>query len=75
MPKQQKKQRKQKDLAEKKLLDCNDVFADIINAVVFQGKSVIRPEDLREVHPVSAYSEALGKGKDDTLLFGCGKPE
>ena len=57
MPKQQKKQRKQKDLAEKKLLDCNDVFADIINAVVFQGKPVIRSEDLREVHPVSAYSE------------------
>ena len=57
MSKQQKKQRKQKDLAEKKLLDCNDVFADIINAVVFQGKPVIRPEDLREVHPVSAYSE------------------
>ncbi|MBO5555180.1 MAG: Rpn family recombination-promoting nuclease/putative transposase [Solobacterium sp.] len=57
MSKQQKKQRKQKDLAEKKLLDCNDVFADIVNAVVFQGKPVIRPEDLREVHPVSAYSE------------------
>ena len=57
MPKQQKKQRKQKDLAEKKLLDCNDVFADIVNAVVFQGKPGVRPEDLREVHPVSAYSE------------------
>jgi hypothetical protein len=57
MQKKQQTQRKQKDLAEKKLLDCNDVFADIINAVVFQGKPVIRPEDLREVHPVSAYSE------------------
>ena len=57
MQKKQQTQRKQKDLAEKKLLDCNDVFADIVNAVVFQGKPVIRPEDLREVHPVSAYSE------------------
>ena len=57
MQKKQQTQRKQKDLAEKKLLDYNDVFADIVNAVVFQGKPVIRPEDLREVHPVSAYSE------------------
>ena len=57
MSEQQNTQRKQKDLAGKKLLDHNDVFADIVNAVVFQGKPVIRPEDLREVHPVSAYSE------------------
>ena len=60
MPKQQKKQRKQKDLVEKTLLDYNDVFADIVNAVLFHGEPVIRPEDLEEVHPVSAYAGEKG---------------
>ena len=57
MSEQQNTQRKQKDLAGKKLLDHNDVFADILNAVVFQKEQAIRPEDLQEVHPVSAYGE------------------
>ena len=57
MVKEQQTQRKQKDLAEKQLLDCNDVFADIVNAVVFQGKQIIKPKDLREAHPVSSYRE------------------
>ena len=57
MVKEQQTQRKQKDLAEKQLLDCNDVFADIVNAVVFQGKQIIKLKDLREAHPVSSYRE------------------
>ena len=57
MTKEQQTQRKQNDLAGKQLLDHNDVFADILNAVVFQGKQIIKPKDLREVHPVSAYGE------------------
>lgn len=38
----------QKDLTEKILMDHNDVFADIINGLVFEGKQVIKPNDLCE---------------------------
>jgi hypothetical protein len=38
----------QKDLAEKLLEDYNDVFADIINALLFDGKIVVLPEELHD---------------------------
>lgn len=34
----------QKDITEKRLEDCNDVFADIYNGLVFEGKKVLDPE-------------------------------
>lgn len=34
----------QKDAAEKILEDYQDVFADILNVLVFQGKQVVKPE-------------------------------
>ena len=34
----------QKDLTEKILEDYNDVFADIINGLIFDGKQVITPQ-------------------------------
>lgn len=37
----------QKDLAEKVLLDYNDVFADIVNVLLFHGKQVISPDELQ----------------------------
>ena len=33
----------EKDLTEKILEDYNDVFADIMNALVFKGKDVVGP--------------------------------
>lgn len=39
---------KQKDKAEKLLEDHNDVFADIVNGALFEGKKVVRQEDLRD---------------------------
>ena len=36
----------QKDLTEKILEDYNDVFADIINGLIFDGKQVITPQSL-----------------------------
>jgi hypothetical protein len=34
----------QKDIVEKNLEDYNDVFADIVNALVFKGKQAVRPQ-------------------------------
>ena len=39
---------KEKDIAEKALESCDDVFADIINVLVFGGRRVVRPEDLTD---------------------------
>ena len=36
----------QKDITEKVLEDYNDVFADIINGLLFGGEQEIKPEDL-----------------------------
>ena len=35
-----------KDLTEKILEDYNDIFADIVNVLVFKGKQRIKPETL-----------------------------
>ena len=40
----------EKDIAEKTLEAYNDVFADIINVLLFDGKQHIREEELEEVH-------------------------
>lgn len=47
--------RTQKDLTEKILADYNDVFADIVNVLLFHGKQVILPEDLENVKDRSQY--------------------
>ncbi len=38
----------QKDLSEKALLSFNDVFADICNAFLYDGKFTVRPENLQD---------------------------
>lgn len=45
----------QKNLAEKLLEDYNDVFADIINALLFDGKIVVLPEELHDTKIKSQY--------------------
>ena len=37
----------EKDKIEKLLEDYSDVFADIINVLVYQGEEVVKPEELR----------------------------
>ena len=49
-----------KDITEKALEEYNDVFADIVNVLLFDGEEVISPEDLAESSPYSNYS-ANGK--------------
>ena len=50
----------EKDIAEKHLEDLNDVFADIVNVLLFNGKKIIRAEDLQEKAPRAVY-KADGK--------------
>lgn len=52
----------QKDISEKILIDYNDVFADILNVCVYNGKEVIKPEDL-----VNTTVHAQYKAEDDKL--------
>lgn len=43
------------DITEKILESYNDVFADIVNGLLFNGEAVIRPEELEDQAPRAAY--------------------
>ena len=53
---------RQKDKVEKLLEDYPDVFADIINVLIYDGKQVISPKQLAETKVRSQY-----KAADSTL--------
>jgi len=44
-----------KDITEKQLADYNDVFADIINGVLFGGEQIVLEHELRSVKDKSQY--------------------
>lgn len=50
----------EKDMTEKTLEAYNDVFADILNVLLFGGKPVVSEYDLQEATPRSFY-KADGK--------------
>jgi hypothetical protein len=50
----------EKDISEKILESYNDVFADIVNVLLFNGEQVVDPSDLTDQAPRSAY-KADGK--------------
>ena len=50
-----------KDATEKILADYNDVFADIINALIFKGKQQVKPEDLESTGQRSMYKADTSK--------------
>lgn len=52
----------QKDISQKILEDYNDVFSDIVNVLVFQGRQIVKPEDLMDTKLRSHYKA------DDTQL-------
>jgi len=54
----------QKDLNEKLLEDYEDVFADIINVLVFHGKRLLKEEDIFDGPTVSQYKDAEGKSRE-----------
>lgn len=45
----------EKDAVEKILESYNDVFADIVNVLLFNGKEVLKPEELIDQAPRAAY--------------------
>lgn len=49
------------DQSEKILMDHADVFADIINGLVYGGREVVKPENLRDGPTASRYKAAEGK--------------
>lgn len=52
----------EKDKVEKLLEDYPDVFADIINVLIYDGKQIVKPEELRTTNIQSQY-----KASDDVL--------
>ena len=45
----------EKDIAEKTLEAWNDVFADIVNVLLFKGKQVVKEDELEAATPTSAF--------------------
>lgn len=57
----------QKDAVEKTLESYNDVFADIVNGLLFHGKEVVREQDLTDAQSFSIYKadgKHLGQDRD-----------
>ena len=53
----------QKDIEKKSLEELNDVFADIVDVLLFQGRRVIAEEELTDALPRSNYT-AQGKKRE-----------
>lgn len=51
----------QKDIIEKLLEDYNDVFADIVNVLLFRGNRIVKEESLKETKVKSQYKAEAGK--------------
>ena len=52
---------RKKDKTEKALENYNDVFADIVNALVFDGDQIIKGTELEQVLPKELYKDEIGK--------------
>lgn len=61
----------EKDATEKTLESYADVFADIVNVLLFEGKRIIDPEDLQDALPRSVYKadEKIHEQERDTAKF------
>jgi len=44
-----------KDITERLLADYNDVFADICNVLLFNGREVVTPDGLQNAQTKSVY--------------------
>ena len=51
----------EKDIAEKALENYNEVFADIVNALVFDGNKIVKGTELEQVLPRGAYINSEGE--------------
>ena len=51
----------EKDIAEKTLEAYNDVFCDIVNVLLFDGRELVKEEELTDAMPLSQYKADGGK--------------
>lgn len=51
----------EKDITQKILEDYDDVFADIVNVLLFKGEKRIKPEELKNANVHSMYKDDEGK--------------
>lgn len=51
----------EKDISEKQLEEYEDVFADIVNVLLFDGEQIIKPEELSSAPTFSAYHDDKNK--------------
>lgn len=67
----------EKDLSEKILLNYNDVFSDIVNVLLFDGKEIVSPNALEDqiVHAQYKASDGLHEEERDIFkkIWGKGK--
>ena len=47
----------EKDISQKILEDKPDVFADIVNGLCFNGKDVVKPDELQDITSLTAYDD------------------
>ena len=50
-----------KDIEEKQLEDYNDVFADIVNVIMFGGKQVVKEDELENAKDKTRFKDVEGK--------------
>lgn len=50
----------EKDIAEKMLEDYNDIFADIMNVILFHGELMVQEEALLDVNTESWFEDDMG---------------
>ena len=50
-----------KDIAAKKLLGLNDIFADIVNGFLFDGEQVLKKDELADVPLKDIYEADDGR--------------
>lgn len=61
----------EKDMAEKNLQSYNDVFADIVNVLLFNGQQIVKPEELDQARARTTYQgeERLREQERDEAKF------
>ena len=65
---------KEKDITQKVLEDNNDIFADIVNVLLFDGKSEVEENELVNTTVYSQYKTEKFMNRNATLL-SIGKEE
>lgn len=65
----------QKDTSEKILESYNDVFSDIVNVLLFNGKQVLSADELEDQAPRSYYKTDGKFMKSNGMLPNAGRTE